>query len=153
MWTKTRSLMLSRILTTALTAVVLMLTFFIPYFADWYDGFSAAGGVFARYSVVVPCCVILYICEVFALAAMAALHVLLRNISDDKVFIEQNTKCLRMISWACMLAGAAFFVLGLWRAAMWVVAFCLIMFGLIMRVLKNVFEQAVEIKSENDYTI
>ena len=28
-----------------------------------------------------------------------------------------------------------------------------IMFGLIMRVLKNVFEKAVEIKSENDFTI
>jgi hypothetical protein len=32
-------------------------------------------------------------------------------------------------------------------------AFAAIMFGLIMRVLKNVFEEAVEIKSENDFTI
>jgi hypothetical protein len=28
-----------------------------------------------------------------------------------------------------------------------------VMFGLIMRVLKNVFEKAVEIKTENDFTI
>ena len=31
--------------------------------------------------------------------------------------------------------------------------FLAIMFGLIMRVLKNVFEKAVEIKSENDFTV
>ncbi|MDD7184432.1 MAG: DUF2975 domain-containing protein [Oscillospiraceae bacterium] len=71
----------------------------------------------------------------------------------EKVFIEQNTLCLRRISWACMLAGTAFLVLGLWRFIFLLAGFLAIMFGLIMRVLKNVFEKAVEIKSENDFTV
>jgi hypothetical protein len=32
-------------------------------------------------------------------------------------------------------------------------AVVVLMLGLVMRVLKNVFEKAVEIKSENDFTI
>lgn len=52
-----------------------------------------------------------------------------------------------------MLAGTAFLVLGLWRFIFLLAGFLAIMFGLIMRVLKNVFEKAVEIKSENDFTV
>ena len=47
----------------------------------------------------------------------------------------------------------AFAVMALWRYLFFLPAFFAVMFGLIMRVLKNVFEQAVEIKSENDFTI
>lgn len=153
MWTKTRSLILSRILTTAFTALILMLSFCVPTFARWYDGFSVGYGLLGRFGVFLPVCVGLYVCELFALAAMAALHILLRNISKGEVFTKQNTGCLRAISWACMLAGCIFFIMGLWRVMFWLIAFFAVMFGLIMRVLKNVFEQAVEIKSENDFTI
>jgi hypothetical protein len=44
-------------------------------------------------------------------------------------------------------------VLALWRDIFIFAGFFSVMFGLIMRVLKNVFEKAVEIKSENDFTI
>jgi hypothetical protein len=52
-----------------------------------------------------------------------------------------------------MLAGFSMIVLALWRAIFIFAAFLLVFFGLVMRVLKNVFENAVEIKSENDFTI
>ena len=54
---------------------------------------------------------------------------------------------------AVMLAGFSMIVLALWRAIFIFAAFLLVFFGLVMRVLKNVFENAVEIKSENDFTI
>jgi hypothetical protein len=110
-------------------------------------------GLLGGMNIVLPVCAVLYVCEAFALAAMAALHILLRNIARDEVFVVQNTKCLRAISWDCMLAGCVFFVLGLWRILFWLPAFFIVMFGLILRVLKNVFEQAVEIKTENDFTV
>jgi hypothetical protein len=153
MWTKTRSLILSRILVTAFTALIVMLGAFVPFFADWFSDISDGVGLFGAASVALPVSIGLYICEVFALAAMGALHILLRNIAADEIFIEQNTKCLRAISWDCMLAGCVFAVLGFWRILFWLPAFFIIMFGLIMRVLKNVFEQAVEIKAENDFTV
>lgn len=98
-------------------------------------------------------CIVIYVCLAFALSALAALHILLSNINSGKVFIPQNTRCLRLISWACMLAGAALVVLGLWRFVFLFAALLAVMVGLVMRVMKNVFEKAVEIKSENDFTI
>jgi len=154
MWNKTKSLLLSRILTWIATAIVIILTFFVPRFSMWYeDSFSHDYGFFSGSDVVVPMCIILYICEFLAFIVLYSLHVLLGNINKDCVFIEQNTLCLRKISWACMLAGVAFFVLGLWRFIFMLAGFLAVMFGLIMRVLKNVFEKAVEIKSENDFTV
>lgn len=153
MWTKTKSLLLSRILTAVMSGVVLLLTFFVPTLARWYNGFSAGEGLFGDISIVVPMCCALYICEVMAIIALRALHILLKNISNDEVFVTANTVCLRQISWMCMLAGCVFFLFGLCRFIFLFAAFLAIMVGLIIRVLKNVFEEAVEIKSENDFTI
>ncbi len=152
MWTKTKSLILSRILVTAFTALLVLIIFSVPFFAVWYDGASEGYGLISG-SIVIPTCIILYICDALAFAAVVALHILLRNISVDRIFDTQNTKCLRIISWACIFAGFAFVVLGLWQMMCFIPAFFAIMFGLIMRVLKNVFEQAVEIKCENDFTV
>ena len=52
-----------------------------------------------------------------------------------------------------MGVGAAMMIFGLWSSIFVFFGMCGLMFGLIMRVLKNVFEKAVEIKSENDFTI
>lgn len=154
MWNKTKSLLLSRILTWIANIIVIILTFFVPRFSVWYeDSFSHDYGFFNNSDIVIPMCIILYICEIFALIVLYSLHILLGNINKDIVFNEKNTMCLRRISWSCMLAGVAFLILGLWRFIFLLAGFSAIMFGLIMRVLKNVFEKAVEIKSENDFTI
>ncbi|SDA09901.1 Protein of unknown function [Ruminococcus sp. YE71] len=152
MWNPTRSLKLSRILVTTFSVLIFMLTFFVPFFAQWYDEASQGMGLIGG-SIVVPTIITLYICEGFAVWALVSLHILLRNIDRGEIFIVQNTSCLRSISWACMLAGCAFAMMGLWRYLFALPAFAAVMLGLIMRVLKNVFEQAVEIKSENDFTI
>lgn len=153
MLTKTKSLLLSRILAVALTVIVLILTFFVPIIAEWYESFSMGEGLFGDADIELPMCITLYVCEALALFALHSLHVLLANINHGEVFIQRNTTCLRRISWACMLASCAFFIFGLWRFIFMFAAFFAVMFGLIMRVLKNVFESAVEMKSENDFTI
>ena len=152
MWTKTRSLMLSRIAVTGFTAAMVMLTFFVPYFAEWYEGASQGVGLIGG-SVYLPVMMTLYASEICGMWAIIELHILLHNIRLGEVFVPRNTKCLRCISWACMLAGLAFAVMGLWKFLFLLPAFFAVMFGLIMRVLKNVFERAVELKSENDFTI
>lgn len=152
MWNKTKSLMLSRVMVISFGVLIFALTFFVPIFAKWYDGASQGAGLIGG-SLVIPVTVTLYICEGFAVWAVVNLHILLNNIWHGEVFAECNTKCLRAISWACILAGCTFFVMGLWRYLFVLAGFFAVMFGLIMRVLKNVFEQAVAIKSENDFTI
>lgn len=152
MWTKTKSLFLSRVLTLAMSIMLVVYLFIVPVIAEWYTVVSEGTGFFEG-SIYVPMCIMLYICGAFAIIAAAALHVLLYNIDKERVFIPQNTKCLRIISWACMLVGVTFFVFGLWRNILWFASFFALFLGLVMRVLKNVFEKAVELKSENDFTI
>ena len=53
----------------------------------------------------------------------------------------------------CFAVAAATLV-SAWYYAMWVVITCCMAFmGLLIRVIKNVFERAKEIKEENDFTI
>ena len=153
MWTKTKSLLLSRILTYVAAGMAFIITFFVPAICRWYEDVSVGDGLFGDSSIVIPLCICLYFCEAMAFLILWCLHVLLGNINKENVFISENTACLRRISWACMLAGCAIAVFSLWKFIFFLPAVLIIMFGLIMRVLKNVFEKAVEIKSENDYTI
>lgn len=152
MWTKTKSLFLSRILTYAAGGVFLILTFFVPALVKYYESVSAAAGLF-KGSIFIPMCVGLYTAELFGLIALVALNRLLVNISKETVFAEENVACLRCISWMCMLAACAFVVIALWRVIFIMPALFAAMLGLVLRVLKNVFEKAIEIKSENDFTI
>jgi hypothetical protein len=155
MWNNNKSLFLSRVLTIAAAGVAVFVAFFIPAIAEWYQYMMTveAAGILDRATMYVPMCITLYVCDALALWALWNLHVLLGNISRDEVFIPKNTACLRRISWICMGAGAVCIIFGLWSSIFAFVGMAAIMFGLIMRVLKNVFEKAVEIKSENDFTI
>lgn len=152
MWTKTKSLFLSRILTAVVAGVFLILTFFVPAVSKFYESISEPVGLING-SIFLPMCIGLYIAEIFGFTALWSLNKLLDNINKDAVFIEENTRCLRRISWSCVLAACSFAVIGLWRFIFIMPALFAGMLGLIIRVLKNVFEKAVEIKSENDFTI
>lgn len=152
MWSKTKSLFLSRILTVTVAGLFSILTFFVPAVSKWYEINSDVVGIIHQ-SIVIPMTVCLYIAEFFGFCALLSLHRLLENINRDQVFIEQNTRCLRVISWSCVFAGVTFAVLSLWNLIFLMPTLMSMMLGLIMRVLKNVFEKAVELKSENDFTI
>ena len=153
MWNKNKSLFLSRILTDVCAGLALIFAFFVPGGAEWSNYISEPIGILSDRNVTIPMIVVIYFCIAMAFCVLWSLHKLLNNIAGEKVFIPENTSCLRAISWACMLAGFSMAVLALWRAIFVFFAFLLIFFGLVMRVLKNVFENAVEIKSENDFTI
>ena len=84
---------------------------------------------------------------------MRCLHRLLRNISEEEVFIQENVRSLRIMSW-CLIAAALVYLVGSlfdWYLVVFAAAAAFV--GLILRVVKNVFAQAVELKNENDFTI
>lgn len=151
-WSEMKSLKLSRLLVVGLFFLLIVILFTAHLIAEWFSIISVGQGIIhGRLDIAVT--VMIYICDVFAITAVIALNRLLSNISKDKVFIEQNTLCLRIISWCCVLAGLTFTVFSLWRYEFLFAAFFAMFLGLVMRVLKNVFEKAVELKSENDFTI
>lgn len=94
--------------------------------------------------------------------ALVCIDKLLMNIKKDIVFDKKNVKLLRIISWSCFYAAAVCivaFVL-VWLTFSYGVGIGLILLtagagfmGLVVRVVKNVFEAAIEIKDENDLTI
>ncbi|NCC08693.1 MAG: DUF2975 domain-containing protein [Clostridia bacterium] len=92
----------------------------------------------------------------FAIPAYIAVHFLyklLTNIEKEQVFTDENIRCLRIISWCCF-AGAAVFFAGAFKAVSCILLCALAAFiGIILRVIKNVFERAVALQNENDLTI
>lgn len=153
MWNKTKSLQLSIILVRVLFVFIPALMCCVPVITEWYDAVYGEGIGLLDGRVAVPLSICLYLAAVCGLVCLWALHRLLLNIRKDEVFTAQNCKCLRLISWCCLLAAIPFGVFGIWRSLSFVVALAAAFFGLILRVLKNVFDKAVELKEENDYTI
>lgn len=95
----------------------------------------------------------LYTSAIFIAAALYHLHCLLNNIRKEIVFEKCNVKCLRYLSWCCLAAGVIYVISGFYFALFWVLAVMAVFISLILRVIKNVFAQAVQLKEENDYTI
>ena len=131
MWTKTKSLTLSLWVVRIFMVVLVAAVFFLPSLLDWYLEFSVR-----------PDSIILWF-----------LNKLLSNIRRDDVFIEGNVHCLRVISWSCFAVGVIYLILGISFPFSLLIGIAATFIWLILRVLKNVFAQAVVIKAENDYTI
>ncbi len=90
---------------------------------------------------------------VIAALADVLLIRLLWQVRRGNVFISTNVTLLRGLSWCCLLAGALFLWLGLFFLLSYAVAFVAVLVGLCLRVVKNAFAEAIEIKSENDLTV
>ncbi len=153
MWNKTKSLQLSLLLVKVLFVFIPILMCCVPVIVEWYDAVYGEGVGFLNGSVFWPLSITLYLAAICGMVCLYALHKLLLNIRKEDVFTAQNCKCLRVISWCCILAAIPFGIFGIWRALSFMIALVAAFFGLILRVLKNVFEKAVELKEESDFTI
>lgn len=92
---------------------------------------------------------------ILAVAALAdvLLFVLLLRVRRGLVFTEKSISLVRGIAWCCLLLGLIFGVLGYYFLISFAVAFASVFLGICLRVVKNVLEEAAEIKSENDLTV
>lgn len=50
--------------------------------------------------------VTLYLCSIFGWVLLWQMWTLLNNIRRSEVFIPENIRCLRIVSWCCVAAGA-----------------------------------------------
>lgn len=151
-WTDTMSLTLSRIIVWVLAVIFAAAVIYAtaslissswgPLAMVWELGLDPTGFY-----------IVFYTCTVLAFTALFFLNKLLSNISAEKVFIDENVKFIRLLSWCCYLVGIVLAVYSFWAYPFVVIAAAAAFFGLIMRVLKNVFAKAVEIREENDGTI
>ena len=81
------------------------------------------------------------------------LFLLLLFVRKDEVFTQKSVALVRGVSWCCICLGLIFMAIGMYFYIAWAVAFAALFLGICIRVVKNVIEQATEIKQENDLTV
>ena len=93
-------------------------------------------------------------------AVLVCLDKLLGNVKANKVFERSSVTLLRIISYCCFYAAAvglvSYFVIAATSTpleSIFILSLGEGFVGLVVRVVKNVFEKAIEIKEENDLVI
>lgn len=147
---KDRSLIASQALVKLCYAVVPACCVFAPMLVNYYNEKTAH---LHEGSVTAPLLVTLYCCVPFAVCALVCLDLLLRNISRGAPFVSRNVTYLRIISYCCFGVALAFIYFAVIRPFAFAIVFAAGFFGIILRVVKNCFKKAVEIREENDATI
>ncbi len=135
--------------------VLLILLFFGPaifnIYMTSYRGFSPEGATLIMLKKVFSCC--FYPSAVFAGIILYCLLKLLFNIKNDKVFILKNARYLKTISYCLFTIGIITFIGGFFYMPFMFVSCAGLFTGMLLRVLKNVFQSAIELREENDLTI
>lgn len=146
--TKDMSIRLSLICVCIFSVILLAADIFAYRWINWYVAWRSM-----RPETVVRLMITLYSASVFGWVCLWAMWKLLRNIKEEIVFAPDNVQLLRIISWCCAFAAVIFLVSGAYYPPCILVAVAAAFMMLIVRVVKNVFQQAIEMKSELDLTI
>lgn len=149
MWNGKRSMMLSKVCTLICLAFVVVVLVTGPRLVLWLMGISNNAQMADSRLFMAT----LYVGGVAAVALLLLLYRLLHNIGLGQVFVPSNVALMRYLSWGCFAGGAVGLVSALYYLPWGLVGLAACFVGLILRVVKNVFAQAVELKNENDYTV
>lgn len=148
-WNSERSVHLSKVFTVISMVALAAVLIFAPQLVKWLKGFSTS----AQKGQTPLFLATLYIGGAIGAVLLVQLFMLLQNISKNQVFLAQNVGFLRGISWCCMFGGLVAVASGIYYFPWALVGLAALFIGLIVRVVKNVFAQALALKEENDYTI
>ena len=97
---------------------------------------------------------LVYLCLIPVAVADGFLVKLLLLVRKRQVFTDKAVSCLRTISWCCFIEAALCLITArVFFPAHYAAAFVAGFLGLVLRVVKNVIEEAVALKAENDFTI
>lgn len=145
---KDRSALVSLVTVGALSAILLLLAVFGPMLVSAFiEHFDRPASIY------LPIVATFYAILPFAAGVLICLWKLLGNILAEEVFIPQNVRLLRAISFLLFFATGVFAVAGYFYMPFYLLAVCAAFMVLIVRVVKNCFAAAVVLKEENDMTI
>ena len=153
MWKRKHSTALSLIVCFGVLGIIFASLFVMPFIVEGYlsswRGFE--GSDIERIGRVIL--ISYYPGAVLGMVALGALIKMLFNIKNDMPFISSNVNCLRIISWCCFIVSAICLFGASTYYSFIFISVAAGFVGLILRVVKNVLQSAVELKSENDLTI
>lgn len=146
-----RSILLSQGLLVLFTAAVVFLDIRCQWFWGWISGSGILGTVKESDKYLFLGC--LFGCSLPAYVLLYSMHILLKRVQNGSVFTPENVRLLGIVSLCCFLA-ALLCLVSSWRfPVLLVITVAAGFVGLIVRIVKNVFQQALRMKDELDYTV
>ena len=145
--------------TSVTISIVLSLIFFVILIAGagimpWLANVFCIMSVKAYTKATVAFVMVLgYLIVFFMAVADVLVYRLLKYVKSGNVFTGNSVSCIRGISWCALILFVVFGLLGMYFYLSFFVSFACLFFGLCLRVVKNVIEEATAIKNENDFTI
>jgi hypothetical protein len=149
-WNKDKSILLSRICVVIFAALLAAANIGSYWLVSWFLRVShTLGGLRDGYLLMIS----LYTCSIFAWILLVNLWKLLGNIQRGMVFEMTSVKYLRITAWCC--AGVCFicFLSTIYYTPFILISVAAGFMALIVRIIKNVFEQAISMKDELDFTV
>ena len=143
-----RSIVITSVLIKVAIFLCTVALFLMPYAAKMYEQIS-----FQRDNVTVPLLITFYVCAAFGFVILFVLNKLIKNIGSEKVFIDENVKLLKILSYCCFAIAVVTLIFARFRILVFVITFAAAFIGLILRVIKNCFTEAIRLREENDFTI
>ncbi len=155
MWNRKRSVTLSIVVCFIFVGILTAALFIGPWFVKtWftaYRGWAENSKAISDMLTLFLSC--FYPCAAFAYITLYSLLKVLINIKKDEIFISANVKYLRLISWCCFAVALITLVGGIFYVPFLLVAAAAAFVGLMLRIIKNVMQNAVAISEENELTI
>ena len=155
MWNKKSSITLSIVICFIFLTVLTVLVFLGPWlFKMWLTNYRGwIDDSVYLFDMVIVFAITFYPCAVFGYITLHSLIKLLFNIKKEEIFINQNVKYLRHISWCCFIVALITLIGGIFYIPFSFIAIAAAFIGLMLRIVKNVMQNAVELKTENELTI
>jgi len=149
MWNREKSIVLSKLCVLLFMGLLAAVVVTAPWLTQWFVEYSQAGlAEKASYFMVT-----IYVGSLPAAYLLYSLLKLLRQIEIGQVFTPKNVELLRRISWSCFVGAGMALISLLYYFPWFFLAVAAAFMGLIVRVVKNVVAQAVELKDEADYIV
>ena len=149
-WDLNKSVQLSWICTRVIIALALALALILPFLVS--EGFFVNRALIVQEHIIwlIPA---YYSFCIPALIALFSLDRLLAAIRRSEVFTAGNVRYMSIISRCCFVMAAILLASSLISIVFVVLTILAAFFGIVLRVVKNLFAAAVALKDENDYTI
>jgi len=144
-WNRHKSVMLSKVFVVFFAAMILAM-----YGYCIFRIFVPAPYQIAEFSAIK---IIICICSIPAWAALYGIWQILKRMQSTTVFSRENVRSMRLISWCCMMVAVICFFSAAAFPMLLLVSSAAAFMGLIVRIVKDAFQQALEMKDELDYTV
>lgn len=144
---ESKSISLSIVFTTVFALAMAFLTVSIPWLVPFLCKIMEHVGI-EKFMTVIA-----YLSLPAGWGAVVLLYKILFNVKKKKVFLTENVKYLNILSFLCIYVGLICAVAMFKYFGFLFVGISAFFIGLIIRIVRNIIEEAIQIKEENDMTI